>query len=194
MLISQHSDEDTITLEITREDTTLILASMYWDRQKAIEQDLTKVDKILKPGIREGVIIAMDSNARSTTWHDTTTNRGKQLLILKDNQTEKQIEDFSEGMRIACEQSFNTNKARKGPQKNKSVPWWTHERTAAKKITNFVRRKCQRTRDNAEQGEINKEACFAKKAKYAATKKGENQIVERILHSNNRSQPLECGV
>ena len=25
-------------------------------------------------------------------------------------------------------------------------------------------------------------------------KKGENQIVERILHSNNRRQPLECGV
>jgi len=80
MLISQLSDADTITLEITRGDTTLILASMYLDRQKSIEQDLTKVDKILKHGIREGVIIAMDSNARSTTWHDTTTNnRGKQL-------------------------------------------------------------------------------------------------------------------
>ena len=59
MLISQLSDEDTITLEITRGDTTLI-ASMYWDRQKPIEQDLTKVDKILKHGIREGVIIAME--------------------------------------------------------------------------------------------------------------------------------------
>jgi len=74
MLISQHTDEDTITLEITRGDTTLILASMYWDRQKPIEQDLNKVDKILKHGIRESVIIAMDNNARSTTWHDTTTN------------------------------------------------------------------------------------------------------------------------
>jgi hypothetical protein len=237
MLISQLSDEDNITLEITRGDTTLILASMYWDRQKPIEQDLTKFDKILKHGIREGVIIAMDSNARSTTWHDTTTNnRGKQLeeyimskqlhimnepstkttfenrigksnidltlatsnvlrritdwsisdeksnsdhsiisydiktsnnhknntntkerkfgvhsvntekykenihrtvesiiwerskengeddldtrlyeRILKDNQTEKQMEDFSEAMRIACEQSFKTKKARKTP-------------------------------------------------------------------------------
>ena len=80
MLISELSDQDTITLEITRGDTTLILASMYWDRQKPIEQDLTKFDKILKHGIREGVIIAMDRNARSKTWHDTTTNnRGKQL-------------------------------------------------------------------------------------------------------------------
>ena len=80
MFISELSDEDTITLEITRGETTLILVSMYWDRQKPIEQDLTKVDKILEHGIREGVIITMDSNARSTSWHDTTTNnRGKQL-------------------------------------------------------------------------------------------------------------------
>jgi hypothetical protein len=48
MLISQLSDEDTITLEITRGDTTIILASMYFDRQKPIEQDLTKVDMILQ--------------------------------------------------------------------------------------------------------------------------------------------------
>ena len=70
---------------------------------------------------------------------------------------------------MACEQSFKTKKARKAPQKNKSVPWWTHELTAARKITNYLRRKYQRTRDNAEQREINIEAYFAQKAKYAAT-------------------------
>ena len=78
MLISQLSDEDTITLEITRGNTTIILASMYFDRQKPIEQDLTKVDTILQHAKREGAIIAMDSNARSTLWQDTT-NRGKRL-------------------------------------------------------------------------------------------------------------------
>jgi hypothetical protein len=79
MLISQLSDEDTITLEIIRGDT-VILVSMYWDRQKPIEQELNKVDKILQHGKRVGVIITKDSNARSTSWHDTTTNnRGKQL-------------------------------------------------------------------------------------------------------------------
>jgi len=53
---------------------------MYWDRQKTIEKDLSNVDKILKHRAREGFIIAMDSNARSTTWLDTTTNnRVKQL-------------------------------------------------------------------------------------------------------------------
>ena len=82
MLISQLSDEDMITLEITRGNTTIILASMYFDRQKPIEQELTKVDTILQHAKREGAIIAMDSNARSTSWHDTTTNnRGKRLKI-----------------------------------------------------------------------------------------------------------------
>jgi len=66
-------------------------------------------------------------------------------------------------MRIACEQSFKTKKARKAPQKSKSVPRWTHELTAARKIKNYLRRKCQRTRDNAEQREINKEVYFALK-------------------------------
>jgi endonuclease/exonuclease/phosphatase family metal-dependent hydrolase len=53
---------------------------MYFDRQKALEHDLTKVDVILLHAKRVGAIMSMDSNARSTTWHETTTsNRGKHL-------------------------------------------------------------------------------------------------------------------
>jgi exonuclease III len=74
-LITQLSDEDAITLEITKGDTTIILASMYVDRQNPLE-----LDKILQQAKRVGAIIAMDSNARSTSWHDTTTDkRGKHL-------------------------------------------------------------------------------------------------------------------
>jgi hypothetical protein len=67
-------------MEIIGGNTTFILANMYFDRQKPIEQDLDKVDRILLHARREGAIIAMDSNARSTSWHDTTTNsRGTHL-------------------------------------------------------------------------------------------------------------------
>jgi hypothetical protein len=53
---------------------------MYFDRQKPLEHNLTKVDAILLHAKRVGAIIAMDSNARSTTWQDTiTSNRGKHL-------------------------------------------------------------------------------------------------------------------
>ena len=82
MLISQLSDEDTITLEITRGDTVIILVSMYWDRQKTIEQDLNKVDKILQHGKKVEVIITMDSNAWSTfgTTQQLTTGESNQAL------------------------------------------------------------------------------------------------------------------
>jgi hypothetical protein len=93
-LITQLSDEDTITLEITSGDTTIILASMYFDRQKPIEHDMTKVDAILLHTQRVGAIIAMNSNARSTTWHDIiTSNRGKQL---EEYITSKQLHIMNE--------------------------------------------------------------------------------------------------
>ena len=76
---------------------------MYFDRQKPIEQDVTKFDKILQYAKREGAIIAMDSNARSTSWHDTTINsRGKrledyiiskQLQIMKEPSTKTTFEN-----------------------------------------------------------------------------------------------------
>jgi len=59
-------------------------------------------------------------------------------------------------MRAGCEQSFKTNKARRTTQKYKSVPWWTQELTTMRKTTNNLRRKYQRTRDDAEQREKNK--------------------------------------
>ena len=79
-LITQLSDEDTITLEITSGETTIMPAGMYSDRQRPLEHDLTKVDAILQHAKKIGAITAMDSNARSTSWHDTlTNNRGKNL-------------------------------------------------------------------------------------------------------------------
>ena len=72
-------------------------------------------------------------------------------------------------MILACEQSFKTTNAPRVPQKNKSVPWWTKELTEMRKTTNALRRKYQRTRDNAEQREKNKKTYFDQKSKYAAT-------------------------
>ena len=98
-LITQLSDEDTITLEITSGETTIMLASMHFDRQRPLEHDLTKVDAILQHAKKVGAIIAMDSNARSTSWHDTlTNNRGKNL--------EEHI--ISKHLHIMNEPSINT--------------------------------------------------------------------------------------
>ena len=53
---------------------------MYLDRQKPLEHDLTKVYKIIQQAKRAGAIIAMDSNARSTSWHDTITDNRRKYL------------------------------------------------------------------------------------------------------------------
>ena len=87
----------------------------------------------------------------SMLWKQSNENREDDLdnklykRIIKDNYTEQQIEEFSEAMRRACVQSF-----KKRPQEhhaNRSVPWWTQELTAMRKITNYLRRKYQKTRE-----------------------------------------------
>jgi len=85
--------------------------------------------------------------------------------IINDNYTEQQIEEFSEEMRIACEQSFKTKKAPGTSRKHRSVPWWTQELTAMRKITNYLRRKYQKSRENAEQQERNKATYLDQKSK-----------------------------
>jgi len=51
---------------------------LYFDRPKPIEQDLTKFDTGLQHAKSEGTIIAIDSKARSTIWHDSKViNNGK---------------------------------------------------------------------------------------------------------------------
>ena len=53
---------------------------MYFDIDRKIEQDLTNIDNILQHSNGEGVSLTTDSNARSTSWQEVTTNaRGKKL-------------------------------------------------------------------------------------------------------------------
>jgi hypothetical protein len=85
--------------------------------------------------------------------------------ILNDNHIAQQIEGFSEAMRRACELSFKTTKPLRVTQKLKSGPWWTKELIELRKTTNALRKKYQRTRDNAEQREKNKAIYFEQKSK-----------------------------
>jgi hypothetical protein len=53
---------------------------MYFDINRQMDLDLAKIDKILQHATGEGVILTIDSNSISTSWHDLTTNaRGKKL-------------------------------------------------------------------------------------------------------------------
>jgi hypothetical protein len=53
---------------------------MYFDIGRPIEVDLSKIETVLQHANGVGVLLAMDSNARSASWHDSTTNaRGRTL-------------------------------------------------------------------------------------------------------------------
>jgi len=47
---------------------------MYFDREIPIGHDLSKIQALLRHAKGSGVLIASESNARSTLWYDTLTN------------------------------------------------------------------------------------------------------------------------
>jgi hypothetical protein len=52
---------------------------MYFDINRQIADDLNKTEAILHHAKGAGVLLAIDSNSMSTSWHDTQTNRGRIL-------------------------------------------------------------------------------------------------------------------
>jgi len=68
--------------------------------------------------------------------------------------------------------NHSKEKMREKHHRKKTSTLVKYEITAARKIANYLMRKYQRARDNAEETEINKVAYFAQNAKYPATIKG----------------------
>jgi len=55
---------------------------MYFDINRQIEGALNKIEAIIHHAKRAGVHLAIDSNSRSRSWHDTQTNaRGRILEV-----------------------------------------------------------------------------------------------------------------
>lgn len=80
VLISHLSDEDSVLVEIVKDKLQFFISSMYLDSKKSITDDLRKIDDMIAYNTGVGLVIAMDSNARSSLWHDTVTNtRGKDM-------------------------------------------------------------------------------------------------------------------
>jgi exonuclease III len=106
LLIKQLSDEDTVVLEVLIDNVKIILASIYFHISRQIETDLLKIEAIILHATGAGVLVAIDSNSRSTSWHDTLTNRRGRTL-----------EEFlmSKRLHILNEQSdYTTVRSRRG--------------------------------------------------------------------------------
>ena len=76
--ITQLSDEDVTVMESRAGNATFVIVSMYFDIERSTEVELHKMQAIIPYANEMGIIFAIYSNARSTTWHDILTNkRGK---------------------------------------------------------------------------------------------------------------------
>jgi hypothetical protein len=53
---------------------------MYIDIRHRIETDMLKIEALPQHPKGAGVLIAMNSNSRSTSWHDTLTNTRGRIL------------------------------------------------------------------------------------------------------------------
>jgi hypothetical protein len=81
-------------LEIIHENQKFFAASMYFDLEDPIENNLTKMDGLMEFVKNGRILIATDSNARSKTWHDVKTNsRGRKM---EEYLTSKQLHIINE--------------------------------------------------------------------------------------------------
>jgi hypothetical protein len=80
LLIHQMSEEDIIVVEITHGNKNFIAVSIYLDIGKDITEDLNKINNILQLAKGKGLLVAIDSNARSNMWHNVITNKRGRLL------------------------------------------------------------------------------------------------------------------
>ena len=80
ILIDQLSDEDTAVIEIPYGNLRFIATSIYLDIKNEISSDLHKIENIQRLAKCRGLLVDMDSNARSATWYDSITNRNGRIL------------------------------------------------------------------------------------------------------------------
>ena len=75
VLITQLSDGDCVVAEIRHRNTKFCGISLYFYITEDIEINIRKTEQIQKYLKGQGLLMALDSNARSKTWHDTITNQ-----------------------------------------------------------------------------------------------------------------------
>ena len=79
-MIRQLSDTDAGTVDVIKGNTKIIAASMYFDRDLQIENNLEKMERVLQHAKNTGVLIASGTNARSALWNDRVTNERGRIL------------------------------------------------------------------------------------------------------------------
>ena len=80
MFIKSSRTAKKIVLEVIFENVKIILASTYLDINRQLEDGVLKIVAIIQHAKGECILIAMESNSRYTTWHDTLTKKEAEFL------------------------------------------------------------------------------------------------------------------
>ena len=83
----------------------MIIASMYHDINWQIDIDMLKIEAIIQQANNAGNLIAMDSNSKSSSWHDILTNRRGRML--EESLMSKQLYIMNEE---SCLTTFRSNR------------------------------------------------------------------------------------
>ena len=75
VLTAQLSDRDCVVAEISHRNTKFYGISLYFDITQNTEINIRETEQILKYLKGQGLLMALDSNARGKTRHDTITNQ-----------------------------------------------------------------------------------------------------------------------
>ena len=75
ILITQISDEEATVVELRLGRAIIIVASIYFDIKRSIQEDLKKMQAVINHAKGIEKIFSIDSNARSTSWNDVITNK-----------------------------------------------------------------------------------------------------------------------
>jgi hypothetical protein len=75
ILIDHLSHEDRAVIEITYGNLKFIATGNYLHSKNEITEDLHKIENIQRLAKGRGLLLAMDSNTSSKTWHDVTSNK-----------------------------------------------------------------------------------------------------------------------
>jgi hypothetical protein len=123
-----------IIMDTRHQDNTTTMRQKFIVSAASMETYTANIRKIVENKIQN----------QSTATNEDDLDERLYKIIKQDRDTAKQIEQFNEAMKLACEQSFRTTNTLKALRKHKSVPWWTQELTAMRKTTKALRRKYQK--------------------------------------------------
>lgn len=80
MMISEHTNQNTVTVRITNTNPPLVVSSIYSEPKARLKAHLNRIEGISKD-INRNLIIAGDFNAKNVVWGgETTDRRGERLL------------------------------------------------------------------------------------------------------------------